>query len=137
METLSRNDAVSSLNGVRVLVVEDDFLILMELESILRDAGAEIAGLCRTVREALALADAGDPAAAILDVRLGPESIEPMARQLARRGTPFIFYTGQSATDPDLAQWSGCKVVPKPAASATILAALVERLQASAGADRR
>jgi chemotaxis response regulator CheB len=41
------------LNGVRVLVVEDDGLLLMELEAVLLDAGAEVAGLCRPVDEAL------------------------------------------------------------------------------------
>lgn len=41
------------LNGVRVLVVEDDGLLLMELEAVLLDAGAEVAGLCRSVDEAL------------------------------------------------------------------------------------
>jgi DNA-binding response OmpR family regulator len=123
-----------ALAGVRVLVVEDDYLILMELEWVLREAGAEIAGMCRTVREALALAEETEPAAAILDVRLGRESIEPVAHRLAARGTPFIFYTGETAAHPVLARWTGCKVVTKPAASGAILAALSERLRAAGAA---
>jgi len=55
------------LRGVRVLVVEDDFIILMELETILGAAGAETAG-CGTVKDAIALAERNGLAAAVLDI---------------------------------------------------------------------
>ena len=41
------------LRGARVLVVEDDALVLMELESILQDAGAETVACCRNVNDGL------------------------------------------------------------------------------------
>ena len=46
-----------ALEGVRVLVVEDDVMILMHLEAILSDAGAEIAAGCQTVKDALVFAE--------------------------------------------------------------------------------
>ncbi len=52
----------------------------------------------------------------------------PVARQLARRGTPFVFYTGQVENDPALAEWSDRKIVAKPAQAGTIVAALAESL---------
>jgi DNA-binding response OmpR family regulator len=117
------------LQGTRVLVVEDDVILLMELEAILLEAGAEIAGLCRTVKDALAATDKDGIAAAILDVRVGRATIAPVARQLARRGTPFIFYTGQVETDPVLREWAGRKVLSKPARPGAIVAAVADLVQ--------
>jgi hypothetical protein len=39
----------------------------------------------------------------VLDVRIGRETIAPVARQLIKHGTPFLFYTGQLGTDPAMA----------------------------------
>ena len=134
MEERFRFGVAPALHGARVLLVEDDILLLMELEAILREAGAEIAGCCRTVREALAVTDRDGVAAAILDVRVGRETIAPVARQLASRGTPFIFYTGQVESDPDLAEWTGHRVLSKPARASAIVAAVAEALHAAPAA---
>jgi|SRR5437764_7558944 len=117
-----------ALKGVRVLVVEDDAILLMELEEILQEAGAEIVGHCRTVADALASVDKNGISAAVLDVRIGKDTIAPVARQLGRRGTPFFFYTGQVGSDPALEEWRGCKVVAKPAQAHTIVAAVIDLL---------
>jgi DNA-binding response OmpR family regulator len=100
----------------------------MELEAVLLEAGAEIAGCCRTVREALAVASGDEVDAAILDVRVGRETIAPVAQQLASHGTPFIFYTGQVEKDPQLAEWAGCRILSKPARAGAIVAAIAEVL---------
>jgi len=106
------------------MIVEDDVLLLMDLEAILREAGAEIAGGCRNVAEALVAARDCDIAVAILDVRVGRETTAPVARQLASRGTPFIFYTGQVENDPQLAEWAGYTILSKPARASAIVDAL-------------
>jgi DNA-binding response OmpR family regulator len=105
-------------------VVEDDFLILIELETVLSEAGAQIAGACRTVTEALALAREQEFDAALLDLRVGREAITPVARCLVERGVPFAFYTGQAETDPIRAQWPDCAIIAKPAIPRLIVAAL-------------
>jgi DNA-binding response OmpR family regulator len=120
---------VRPLRGARVLIVEDDALLRMELEYILQEAGAEIAGSCRTIKEGLAAAANGRVAAAILDVRIGSETIDPIVRQLASRSTPFMFYTGQMENDTHLGQWPGCLVLPKPAKPAAIIAAVANLLR--------
>jgi DNA-binding response OmpR family regulator len=117
------------LQDARVLVVEDDFLILIELETVLREAGAHIVGACRTVDEALALVDHQDIDAALLDLRLGRETTAPIARTLVRRGVPFAFYTGQTETDPIRAEWPRCAIVAKPASPQAIIAAVAELLR--------
>src|SRR6185437_16423794 len=69
------------LRGLTVLLVEDDFLLLSELEAVLRDAGADMVHACRTIGEAIALLDEGNVSAAILDVRVGCDTIGPVARK--------------------------------------------------------
>ncbi len=127
-------ERVPVLRGARVLIVEDDILLLMELETILQEAGAELAGCCRSVAEAVAIAARGGIEAAILDVRIGRETIAPVARELAGHGTPFIFYTGQVEKDPELAEWHGCRILSKPARPAAIVAAVVDLVAARARA---
>jgi DNA-binding response OmpR family regulator len=111
------------LRGVRVLIVEDDFIILHDLETLLAEAGAEVIGPCQTVAGALAAAD-GSVSAAILDVSLRSETVEPVAVRLSEFGVPFLFYTGQLGTDELLAKWPGKTVVQKPADGKILVAAV-------------
>jgi DNA-binding response OmpR family regulator len=140
MANLARLDvdaaALPVLHGARVLLVEDDAILLMELETILQDAGAQIVGACRSVADALVAVEQGRPTAAVLDVRIGRETIAPVARQLGRSGTPFVFYTGQIPGDPELTEWSSCRIVSKPARAATIVAAVAELLHKAKRLDR-
>jgi DNA-binding response OmpR family regulator len=124
------------LRGARVLVVEDDALLLMELESILQDAGAEIVACCRNVTDGLTAVEQKPLAAAILDVRIGQGTIAPIARRLSNCGTPFLFYTGQVENDPALAEWSNHTVLTKPARPAAIVAAVVHLLEHSCAEQR-
>lgn len=119
-----RQEVTPSLAGKRVLVVEDDFLILKELESILIDAGAKIAGLCRGVDEALSVINENNLEAAVLDVRLEHGTVLPVARTLAKRGIPFIFYTGQVETDPIRREWPESTIIMKPASPRIIVQAV-------------
>jgi DNA-binding response OmpR family regulator len=112
------------LDGSRVLVVEDDFFIGLELTAILRDAGAEVVGPLQTVQSALAGAEDKKLSAAILDIRLGDDTVEPVARRLAEHHVPFLFYTGQSRTDPVQALWPDCRIVAKPALPGSLLTAI-------------
>ena len=124
------------LRGARVLVVEDDALLLMELESILQDAGAEIVACCRNVTDGLTAVEQKPLAAAILDVRIGQGTIAPIARRLSNCGTPFLCYTGQVENDPALAEWSDHTVLTKPARPAAIVAAVVHLLEHSCAEQR-
>jgi two-component system, response regulator PdtaR len=58
---------------VRILIVEDDYLVGMELEAGLRDAGYEVIGIVTTAEQAVALAGAQRPSLAIMDIRLASE----------------------------------------------------------------
>jgi DNA-binding response OmpR family regulator len=112
------------LRGARVLVVDDEFLIAAHLESNLKEAGAEVIGPSHTLQDALALAEREHLTAAILDIQLGHDNVGPLAQELSARGIPFIFYTGQTHTDPVRAQWPASKVLSKPATAADMIAAV-------------
>lgn len=113
-----------SLRGVRVLIVEDDFLLLLDLEGVLEAVGATVASGCRDVEKAVAAVTDSEIDVAILDVRIGRQPITQVARALAERKIPFLFYTGQLETDPILAEWPDRKVISKPASRQVIVGAI-------------
>ena len=86
------------LAGRRILIVEDEPMIAMTLEDMLRDLGCEVVGTAKRVSEALQLIKTNSVDAAVLDVNLGAEKIDCVADELARRGHPFIFTTGYGQT---------------------------------------
>jgi DNA-binding NtrC family response regulator len=131
MQQLPKYSERPALEGARVLVVEDEAILAMELESILLDAGAQAVTVCRTVEDALdALAREG-VAAAVLDVRVGRKQVGPVASYLANRGIPFLFYTGQIGNDPVLEAWPRSRVITKPARARTIISAVRDLLRKS------
>jgi len=78
----------------RVLVVEDQMLVALEIACLLEDIGCEPVGPVGHVQTAL-LALTKEPLdAALLDVDLAGESVEPIAELLKRRGIPFALVTG-------------------------------------------
>lgn len=112
------------LQGAHVLVVEDDFLIATELTSVLTAAGADVIGPSRTVQDALDRVGRDDISVAILDVRLGTDTVAPVARGLSERRIPFFFYTGQTKSDPIWQEWPASKVISKPARPRTLINAV-------------
>ena len=82
------------LSGRRILVVEDEMLILMMIESMLADLGCESIIAAATIAEALALIEGQVFDAAMLDVNLKGDNSRPVADALAARGVPFFFSTG-------------------------------------------
>lgn len=84
----------------RVLVVEDETLIAMELCSHLASLGWEVVGPAATVDEATRLfSEAPRLDAAVLDINLGGSLVYPFAEQLRSRGVPFVFCTGYEQLD--------------------------------------
>ena len=81
-------------NTPRILIVEDEPFIALTLEDMLTDLGSIIAGSVSQVADALALIREGGIDAAVLDVNLGSQKIDPVADELADKSCPFIFTTG-------------------------------------------
>lgn len=86
--------------GLRLLLVEDEYLIALYLAELLEEQGARVLGPAGCVSDALALIDREpDIDAAILDVNLAGEAVFPVADALRARHVPFAFASGY---DPSL-----------------------------------
>jgi DNA-binding response OmpR family regulator len=83
----------------RILIVEDEFLIAMELERTLLCAGYQVVGPAARVATALELLRRARPDAAVLDVSLAGEMITPVAVVLRAMAVPFVLASGCGAAD--------------------------------------
>ena len=92
--TLSDNERVVPLQGLRILVVEDEMMVAMLMEDLLEGFGCTIVGPAATIAEALLLTAAEAIDGALLDMNLAGRSVYPIAEELARLGIPFVFVTG-------------------------------------------
>lgn len=119
-----------SLQGKRVLLVEDDVLLLMSLQDMVAGFGCSVADSAMAVAPALSLARDASIDVAVLDVNLNGELVTPVAELLVARGVPFIFATGYDARIlPSLADRPR---VAKPYSAEQIRDALLQAL-ATAG----
>jgi DNA-binding response OmpR family regulator len=89
---------MSSFRGARVLVVEDEAMLSLELEAMLLDMGCVIAGTAAKLDDALRIARSSEFDVALLDVNLGGKRVDPVAEAIRARGTPIIFVTGYGKT---------------------------------------
>ena len=84
----------ASLEGVRILLVEDEYLVASLIEEMLEIAGCIVTGPIPRLAKAVDAADRETCDAAVLDVNLAGERIYPVADILSRRNIPFVFVTG-------------------------------------------
>lgn len=106
--------AVQPLAGKTVLLVEDQTLIALDTENMLRDLGAtEVATFANTQQALEWLAD-GVPAVAVLDYKLGKETSLSVAEALVARSVPLIFTSGYGEIETNSDPWHDVQVVQKP-----------------------
>lgn len=86
-----------ALAGKRVLVVEDEMLIALDITDELTNAGCSVIGPALRLEAASALVQTEEIDAAILDISLMGFYVWTVARALASRNIPFIFLTGFGA----------------------------------------
>ena len=84
----------TDIEGLRVLVVEDEMMVSMLIEDMLSELGCHVVGPASRLEDALALAQDAEMDCAVLDVNLGGQPIFPLADLLRQRGLPFAFATG-------------------------------------------
>jgi PAS domain S-box-containing protein len=78
----------------RIIVIEDEPLVAMDVEAQLMSAGWDVVGMAGTLEQARALIASVDCDAALLDVNLGGQPVDDLAAALTRRNIPFAFATG-------------------------------------------
>ncbi len=103
------------LAGKRGLVVDDEFLIALDLEALLQDSGADVVceGSPEKAREALDAAGSFDFAIVDLHIGGGIDSGLSVATLLRERGIPFVFLSGMSNNDPQVTRFN-VPLVEKP-----------------------
>lgn len=118
--------AMQSDGPKRAMIVEDEAIIAMDLEVIVRDLGYEIFGVHGSVAEALTATETDIPDFAILDANLHGESSLPVAKRLHAQGVPLIFATGYKSMSDLPASMEAVPKLTKPVRG-KVLAAAIEK----------
>lgn len=115
------------LNGLKILVLEDNLVIAMDVELLLQDRGA-IVETVATANAALAKLADFSPDVAVLDINLDQGTSLPVAEVLIARNIPFIFATGYS--DPSMLPegFANILILQKPFETAALEQALVQAM---------
>jgi two-component system, response regulator PdtaR len=89
------------LQGVNVLIVEDDFIVAFDMQALLEEQGARVAGPAIDFDEARALiaAEGARLQVAVLDVNINGQYVFPLAAELQQAGIPFVFATAYADDD--------------------------------------
>lgn len=87
-----------SLEGCRVLIVEDDAMISMMLQDLLEDMGCQVVSVASRLGEAQRKSEVDDFDVALLDVNLRGERTFPVAEAMRQRRRPFVLTTGYATT---------------------------------------
>lgn len=112
------------LAGRRILIVEDESLVAMLLETILEDMGCTPVGPASSIDEGLRLVSSEQLDGALLDVNVAGRQVFPVAEALRERGVPFVFSTGYGEGGlPD--EWRGQRTIQKPFTEAAVHEALM------------
>jgi DNA-binding response OmpR family regulator len=119
------------LNGLRVLVLEDEAVISLVVAEELYSFGYEVAGPFSRVSEALAWVKRNSLDLAILDYELKDGACLPLVRELRRRRVPFMMFAANPPPPKHAAEFAGVPWVGKPASIETLLDSL-DALTASA-----
>ncbi|QRM30470.1 response regulator [Microvirga sp. VF16] len=94
---------MSSEKPLRILIVEDEILIALELESLLQDLGHEVVGMATSSEEALSLGQDIKPDLAFVDVHLadGPTGVDVARILAAQHQVTVLFMTANAKRIPE------------------------------------
>jgi DNA-binding response OmpR family regulator len=122
---MSEKNLAKALEGCSVLLLEDEYLIALDLRLALEDAGAVVIGPAATLTEALDYLK-GAVDLAILDVDLNDAKSFPVAAILKARGVPFLFLTGTPSREAFPKNLQQSPFLPKPTATPSVIATLAK-----------
>ena len=96
---LPEDRKAASPNGLRILLVEDEFLVALEVEDVLQTMGCAVLGPFAKLSKAIDAAHSAEMDGAILDINLNGDMVYPLAEYLMSKTIPFVFLTGYTAAD--------------------------------------
>jgi DNA-binding NtrC family response regulator len=115
--------SVSALRGRTVLIVEDEYLIALDVAEQISAAGAH-AVIANSPEQALSALTRKKFAVAIIDHRLGDDDAGDVIRRLEKLQVPFVIYSGCG----DDSAWANAPVVRKPATSEHLIQTVTDLL---------
>lgn len=123
----------AALRGRRILVVEDEPFIALDIAAAIEDASGAVIGPAATVAEALALAAAGGAAidGAILDFNLPDGPITPVVALLSDRSIPTVLHTALTLPAAFAQRYPSVALQPKPTSADMLVSALATLLPAA------
>lgn len=116
------------LNGVPVLIVEDEVFLAIDLASAIEDHGGTVIGPFATVADALIDLELHIAGGAILDANLLDRDVTPVAIRLIEQGVPFIVHTGTGLPDELRALHPDLPVIMKPSPMIEVVQTLIRRI---------
>jgi DNA-binding NtrC family response regulator len=111
------------LSGYRILIVEDEALIALDLAGVLQQLRAIVVGSVSNVAAARKLVSEATIDCAVLDVNLGVESVAALIPELDALQIPRVFMTGHAENDLPRA-WTVWPVLEKPMVMGDLLRAI-------------
>jgi CheY-like chemotaxis protein len=127
-QAVNKSEHNPQLKDLRVLVVEDEALIALQLEDMLMELGCAVIGPASRVGRALELLDGEPVEAAVLDLNIAGELVYPVADELRSRGLPYIFVTGYGTSGLS-EPYRSRPILEKPFARRELLRAMLDTLQ--------
>ena len=112
-----------------ILIVEDEFLIALDIENLIIDCGLSVYGPYDTVGDALDAIITQMPLCAILDVRLPDGDIFPVADKLYEKHVPIIFHSGHANVVDLQTRYPSSTVCQKPASLDELKLSLMEAVK--------
>lgn len=109
--------------AMRILIIEDEPMIALDLQDLLEDAGFDVVGVAGKLDTAMELIASTPFDAAIVDANLGGVSSSPAAAALADRRVPFVVLSGYSLKQQDAA-FPKALFIQKPCRPAQLINAL-------------
>lgn len=119
--------------GPKVLVVEDEAFIAMELELLLQDEGFRVMGPATSLDAALKIFAGERPDAAVLDIDLRGEKVTPLVEALRKSGVPFVVASASPLADIGMPEaMAGVENIGKPTEPRRLLKCLQSMLDKTA-----
>ncbi|MCC6914754.1 MAG: response regulator [Rhodospirillaceae bacterium] len=117
---------MSCLAGLRILIVEDDALVALNLQEFVESLGCTVVGPMGRLAAALDVLDRVSIDGAMLDINLHGEMVYPLAERLAERRTPMLFCSGYAFTQAVPKRFQDYPQVAKPMVEQTLRTAMME-----------
>lgn len=119
---------LSSFNGLRLLLIEDNFLVALDLQQMLQVMGCQVVGPAASVQDGIRLIEDESFSGAILDINLLDGDCSPIATKLRERNCPFIFVTGFASPELKLRELESVFRLHKPVMSEDLMTAIQDHL---------